>query len=312
MNKLTKLKLSQALQGFYLTSQARRLSPHTISDYTNTLTRFQAYLQKDMLMEDIDARHIEGFLTQQIHLSKKTLLNYHAGLCAFWTWAVREKIASRHVPHEVPAPKPERREIVPYTEGEIRSMLASLERSKAYKRQGKRTSDHAVPHAERNRAIILLLLDTGIRAEELCNIKIHQMDRRNQRIRIFGKGAAERYVSFSARTHQALWRYLAIRPEGTTEGDPLFTVESGRPFRRGRLLDLLQTIGNRAGVKKVTVHRFRHTFAIQYLRNRGDPYTLQKMLGHSTLDMVKRYLAIAETDVEMAHRLASPVDNWAL
>lgn len=92
----------------------------------------------------------------------------------------------------------------------------------------------------------------------------------------------------------------------------MFVVESGRAFRRDRLLKLLQRIGQRAGVTGVTVHRFRHTFAIQYLRNRGDPYTLQKMLGHSTLDMTRRYLAIAQSDVDSAHRLASPVDNWAL
>jgi len=81
---------------------------------------------------------------------------------------------------------------------------------------------------------------------------------------------------------------------------------------RSRLLKMLVSIGNRAGVKGVNVHRFRHLFAIQYLRNRGDAYTLQRLLGHSTLDMVKRYLSIVQSDIEAAFQGASPVSNWNL
>ncbi|MCI0551278.1 MAG: tyrosine-type recombinase/integrase [Anaerolineae bacterium] len=306
------LKFSQALQGFFLNTQARKLSIHTIQDYENTLiTKFQPFLEKDYLVEDITSRHIEEFLAAQTTITKKTTLNYHTGLSAFWTWAIREKIAREHVVHAVPAPVPEQRDIVPYNEQDVRTMLRSLERSRAYRRRGQRTTTNAARNTERNRAIILLLLDTGIRNEELCKLKLHDLDKRNQRIHVFGKGSRERHVPVSARTLQALWRYLTLRPNAKLN-EPLFLLETGKPFNRHRLLDLLQTIGARAGVKDVTVHRFRHACAIEYLRNGGDPYTLQRLLGHSTLDMVKRYLAIVQADIENAHRRASPVDNWAL
>ncbi len=309
-SKLIPITYSQALQGFYLAKQAARKSPHTISDYANTLKRFKEFLGRDYQMEEITSHHVERFLAEQTHLKKKTVLNYYTALGSLWTWAVKEHVASEHILRELEPPKPEHREVQPYSESEVRSMLGSLTRSKRYKNKGT-LSDHALPYAERNRAIILTLLDTGMRAEELCTVKLNQINKRTQQIRVMGKGAKERNVSFSARTNQAIWRYMTTRPN-VRDDDYLFVVESGRRFTRDRLLDLLQTIGARAGVNGVTVHRFRHTFAIQYLRNGGDAYTLQRLLGHSTLDMVKNYLAIAQTDIEAAHRKASPVDNWTL
>jgi len=101
-----------------------------------------------------------------------------------------------------------------------------------------------------------------------------------------------------------LWRYLS-----KTEVDPaqsLFRL-SPRSIR-----SLILRLGKSAAVPHTHPHRFRHTFAIEYLRNGGDIFTLQRILGHSSLDMVRRYLTIAQTDIQTAHRRASPVDRWQL
>ncbi len=82
------------------------------------------------------------------------------------------------------------------------------------------------------------------------------------------------------------------------------------PFTRDNLGNLLKRIGDRAGVSNIHPHRFRHTFAINYLRNGGNVFALQAMLGHTTLDMVKRYLQIMQIDLEREQQKASPVDNW--
>jgi integrase/recombinase XerD len=75
---------------------------------------------------------------------------------------------------------------------------------------------------------------------------------------------------------------------------------------------LIKGLAEKAGVDKAFPHKFRHTFAITYLRSGGDIFTLHALLGHSTLDMVRHYAKIADLDVEKAHRKASPADNWRL
>jgi integrase/recombinase XerD len=71
-------------------------------------------------------------------------------------------------------------------------------------------------------------------------------------------------------------------------------------------------LGAKAGVQACHPHRFRHTFAVNFLRNGGNAFELQMALGHTTLQMVQTYLALAQADLDAAHRKASPVENWRL
>lgn len=107
---------------------------------------------------------------------------------------------------------------------------------------------------------------------------------------------------------RALWRYLKDRQ--WFEDDRVFVSQEGKPMSRSTIRHILVNAGKRAGAKNVSVHRFRHTCAIQNIRNGGDPFTLQKIFGHSTLDMVKKYLDTVTGDAKVAHQSASPADRW--
>src|SRR3990172_2487221 len=302
---------SKACEGFWLSLGARHISPNTIDDYSRTISKFAAFLGDDLPVTDITSRHIETFLASFNNLSNKSLLNYYIGLSSLWTWLTKEELVPVHILRKITPPKAEQKEIIPFTEAEVKAIMSALNRSKIYVRQGRNT-DHALGSFERNRAILLLLLDTGIRASELCNLNVEDLDNRNNRVFVHqGKGMKERLLPFSPRTGQMIWRYLASRKDALPR-DPLFLSKLNRSMGRTKLSAMFQAIGKHAGFPDVHPHRFRHTFAIQYLRNGGNAYTLQAMLGHSTLETVRIYLKLAQLDIDLVHRRASPVDNWRL
>lgn len=294
-----------------LACRARRLSPHTIEDYERTLNKFSKFLNNDPPIQDITLQHIEQFLSSNPKLSNKSILNSYIGLSSMWTWLVKEEIAKDNLVRKLKAPKPQKTEITPLNEDELKAILGALGKSKIYVIRGKPVN-HSLGNMERNRAIILLMLDTGVRASELCDLKIEDLDNRNNRIFVRqGKGMKERLLPFSPRTGQMIWRYLASRKE-TRPSDPLFASRDNGPIDRRKLAEMFSVIGQRAGVKGFHPHRLRHTFAIMYLRNGGNAYTLQTMLGHSSMEMVRHYLQLAQIDLDTAHKRASPVENWRL
>jgi len=254
---------------------------------------------------------IAAFLAGCTGVSNKSKRNYYIGLASLWTWALGEGLARRHVVRDLPPPKPEVRAVEPFTLQEIKAILGAVARSRIYRSSTGLARDHALRQADRNRAILLLLLDTGMRASELTHLQLQHVDLKAGKVMVMGKGNKERSVPISSRTGQALWRYLAQREERRPH-DPVFITSSGAGLSRRDLYHRLHEIGKRGGVGDVHPHRFRHTFAILYLRNGGDVYTLQAILGHTTLEMVRHYARIAQTDVETAHRRASPVENLRL
>jgi len=332
---MKQLTLSQSIEGFLLEKQAQHLSPHTVADYTNSFRKLQAYLGdpernkaglQDPPLAGITTDQVKGFLGDLSTprapagaakrpakgLSNKTILNIHTGLSALWTWAVTEGIVTKHILRDIPRPRPEKRAITPFTEADIKTLLGSCERSRSYTRPGKRACDHAVPTALRNRTIILLLLDTGVRASELCGLMIKDADLTNKHILVLGKGNKERSLPISPRTAKLFWRYLTTERKEERVDQPLFLGSDGNQMTRDGLLKLLIRLGEKAGVNDCHPHRFRHTFAVNFLRNGGNAFELQMALGHTTLEMVQTYLSLAQTDLDAAHRKASPVENWRL
>jgi site-specific recombinase XerD len=309
---MSSITLSQSIRGYMLAANARRLSRNTLEAYAYTYRRLQQHLGHDPALASIDVDQIRAYLNSLAALSPKSVRNHHTALSALWTWAVREDIAPRHIVRDITPPKPASREIVPYTRQDLKAMLAACDRTAGYARPGKAPCDNARPTALRDRAMITLLVDTGIRASELCDLQIWHCDLKNQRITVMGKGRRERVLPISARTAQVIWRYLATREDAQRKASALFITSNRRKLERNSLRRLLQRTGQRAGVLGVNVHRFRHTFAIAFLRNGGHVFALQRILGHSTMEMVRRYLSIADSDVQHAHRDASPVQNWLL
>lgn len=281
------IQLSRAIDGFLLACEARRLSEHTIVDYRRTLLRFLEHVG-DCNVQTVTSNQISAFLAAHKQFKAKTILNYHIGLSALWTWLIRENYTEHHIMRQVEKPRPQKIAVVPFTDVEVRAMLASVRRNE-----------------ERDRSMILLLLDTGVRSSELIGLAMKDIDLVARRVKVLGKGNKERLIPFSSRTASAIFRYTATLSEVLPE---TFLY----PYTRNSLADLVKNIGIRAGVKKAHPHRFRHTFAVTYLRNGGDPFTLQEILGHTTMEMVRVYLHLAQVDIESAHRRASPVEGWKL
>ncbi len=306
------MKFSSAVQGFFLSKQLT-FSPHTVKNY-GLVFRYVMEFLGDVEITAITSDDIRRFLDhlgKKRKLSKRSVHDAWIPLSSLWTWAEKELGIAHIIRGKIPQPKFTKKKIEPFTQDEVKRIVAGVEYTGGWTTKNGKHAKTKRPTALRDRALILVLVDCGIRVSEICALTIGDYDDKRGRLRIqHGKGDKERYVIVGSTARKALWKYLASR-EGAMPGAPLFATKTDQHMVRDNLRHTLDIIGKNAGVNGVHAHKFRHTFAVNFLRNGGNVMLLKELLGHESLVMVSQYVKIAEQDIESATK-HSTADKWKL
>lgn len=323
MKHNTDIGLRDLVEGFLFSLRAEGKSDGTVEYYTYLLRALVRYASEQGWPEDVpDTRRLREFLTwtatrtfevkvcnnggKTIRKAKpSTAWPYYRALRRLFNWAVEEgylESSPLATIHFKPPPEPP---IQGYTPDELRRLLAVCDLDI---RTGARFT------GIRNKAMLLLFIDSGLRRAEMVNLKLNDIDLESRRVRVVGKGNKIGIAPFSARTAKALWAWLVER-KARAKTDRLWVTEEGNAFSTEGLVSWFARLKKRAGINSPGgVHRLRHTAALQYLRGARDSFLLQLFLRHESLEMSRRYTKglKAEEAIEAHRKGASPVESLGL
>jgi integrase/recombinase XerD len=294
--------IEEAKKNFLIDCSIRNLSERTIQWYDDTLRlvfeNIIANTNKKYINE-ITAKDIKQHIKycQDKGLKSNTINNRIRALKAFFGFLEREDIIKKNIMKKISKLKFKQQIIKTFSEQQINQLL---------KQPDKNTFSGL-----RDYTLILLLLDTGLRISEALNLKIKDINLETGTIFVSrGKGDKERTVPMGSFLRKALVEYMKHISDLELD-DYIFITVHDNQLDRHRFGERLKNYGDKAGIENIRVspHTFRHTFAVNYLRNGGNIYYLQSILGHTTLDMVKKYLQSINDDVINAHSKFSPLDN---
>jgi site-specific recombinase XerC len=166
------------------------------------------------------------------------------------------------------------------------------------------------PEGRRNRAMIALAADAGLRKEELRHLRVGDVDLTRRMIRVRGgKGQKDGVTFFGDTTASMLRTWLAVHP-ATHPGSRVFCTRDGASLGPYAILRILHRLSVRAGLpKKVGPHALRHYAATAILKRTGDLELVRRVLRHETLTMALRYVDLAQEEVAAKFLLASPLDH---
>jgi site-specific recombinase XerD len=306
------------IDGYRLCASTEGKSPNATLAVTTSLKYFQNFLatQNDNLsLTAVTRQEIRGFIAylqqakryanhpitavQDAVLSGHTVNRYVRSVSIFYSWLVSEGVIEASPFIGVKIPKTPVKVIPAFSPSQIEQLLKVIDKTTAA--------------GYRNAAIILTFLDTGIRLTELCTLKMENLQLEDGIGKVQGKGNKERTFPIGKQLQRMLWYYIErCRPEpATPKYSFVFLNHEGKPLKGRMVQAMMKRYGQKAKLTGVrcSPHTLRHTAAISFLRNGGDVFSLQRMLGHSTLEMTRRYCAVTDVDVKRTQALASPVDN---
>ncbi len=231
-------------------------------------------------------------------LSPQSIETYARAVRAFFGFLCREGFIEYNPAEKVRMPKVPEKVVPTFSQKELERLLAKPERS--------------TDEGFRDYAILLTLIDTGVRLSELASLQTGDIDYDQNQYKVMGKGSRERYVPFGYRVGKALVKYKQRhrpKPMGTSN---FWLRRDGRVLPANRIEKLIRMYGKKAGLGRCYAHKLRHTSSVMYLRNGGDVFSLQRKLGHRSLLMTRRYSNLADSDVRDFHLRYGVADRLRL
>lgn len=313
-------KLSECIAYYEVCNRAEGKSPKTIDWYSANLNMFHRYIRDRHLPDSINVIETRLLREYVIYLQKKgrfsnrtnnthkkagllSMATIHAHvrtLRAFLNWLTREGLVRANIAKDIKPPKIMKKVISTLSDEEIREIF--------------KTFSPTNPYDLRNETIVMLLLDTGLRIGELIELKMGDVHMNEGYLKVLGKGKKERIVPIGASAQKALHRYLfRYRSRyAEAEEDSVFLSIHGEPLSVNSMKLMFARLAKSSGISHLHAHLCQHTFATRFLINGGDVFTLQQILGHSSLEMVRNYVNLASSHIAVQHRKFSPLDHISL
>ena len=285
--------LAEYLMEFLSDKACEGCSKNTIQDYYIKIDRFVKFSGLDLPISDLDVSICKRYyLTLRCELDNTvSIQSYIRPLRAFLNWLYANDHITVDICSRFKLPKAQKPVIDVLTDSEIASIYECF------------PNDANVLHL-RNKVIISLMLDCGLRLDEVVTAQRSDLHLRERYLIVTGKGNKQRMVAFGTNTASILGRYTrAVPPSGS-----LLLTSEGLPITRDTIKNMFRRLCESSGVTRLYPHLLRHTFATRYLENGGNIYALQQLLGHSSLDMVKKYLHLSQRRLISEFERFSPVD----
>lgn len=295
--------LEESLKEFLFECEVRKYTPKTIRGYRNGLNFLVNYLKQEHKLtnlEDIQTRHLKAFFMYQSKRGRKeTYLN---GLLktfrAFFKYQMGAENITTNPVLKVSWMKEPKTIIKTFSDAEVKGMLQAYSGSDYY--------------SVRNRAIMAMLFDTGIRCYELCTLSKAAI--KDNYIVIYGKGKKERQVGKSPYLSKILMKYDRIKEYNfefkNIRIDNYFLSRTGRPLTNAAVERIVKIAGEYANVSsdiRCSPHTCRHYFAQAQLKNGMDVYSLSRLLGHDNINITQRYLQGLKDNEVVARSITTSV-----
>ena len=291
------MTIRECIDDFLIEQQVRGNSPKTVKHYSRCLGLFERF--QSPKNPDISAVSVSDCKAYYIHLSSRnvssvTVQTYIRALRAFLSWCYLEGYIPENIPKKFRLPKAQKKKIDILTDSEVEQLFRCLSGRDFI--------------SIRNYCIVALMIDSGLRLNEVVTIRRDKIHIAEGYAIVNGKGNKERFVPLGLNSKRALLRYCAIVPNKEKE-TPLFVKDTLIPIKESTVKQLFRKLKSRSGIPRLHPHLLRHTFATRYIERGGDIYSLQSILGHTSLEMVKKYVHLIPSKTVVNFAVLSPLDN---